>query len=106
MYQIFEITLKPTQINLEKSLEEFSRRGWLFNSGNLVKTDDGLEYVLDPSHLSVKCFVGELFPIEEGEWTPENYPGREEIIRIVTNELERLPFNLEVDAIHRIAARL
>jgi hypothetical protein len=56
---------------------------------------------LDLSHFGVKCLVNELFPIEEGEWLPEDYPGREEIIKTVITELKKLPFNLEIDEIQR-----
>jgi len=38
-----------------------------------------------------------LFYIEKGEWSSENYPGREEIIKVVVTELEKLPFSLEIN---------
>jgi hypothetical protein len=42
-----------------------------------------------------------MFHIEEGEWSSEGYPGREEIIKVVITELEKLPFSLEINEIYR-----
>jgi hypothetical protein len=67
-----------------------------------VKTDGGLQYILDLSHFNVRCYVSELFPIEEGEWSSEDYPARDEIVRTVTTELEKLFFNVEINEIRRI----
>jgi hypothetical protein len=50
----------------------------------------------------VRCFVSELFPIEEGEWTPADYPARDGIIRTVITELDKLFFNVEINEIRRI----
>ena len=101
MYQIFEITLKPQEINLQK-LDKINKLCWYSNGGNLVKTDDGLQYILDLSNLKIKCLIGELFPIEEGKWSPEDHPAREELIMAMMTELRKLPFNLEIDEIQRI----
>jgi hypothetical protein len=101
MYQIFEIKLRRKEIDLREKLDEINKLGWHSNGRNLTKTDGWLQYILDLSHFSVKCLVVELFPIEEGNWLPENYPSREEIVRIVITELEKLPFNLEIDEIQR-----
>lgn len=101
MYQIFEITLKPQEIDLRK-FEKINKLNWHSNGGNLVKTDDGLQYILDLSNFRIKCLVGELFPVEEGEWSPEDHPAREELIKAMMTRLKKLPFNLEIDEIQRI----
>jgi hypothetical protein len=67
-----------------------------------VKTDGGLQYVLDLSHFNVRCLVSELFPIEEGEWSPGDYPARDGIIRTVITELEKLFLNVKINEIRRI----
>ena len=101
MYEIFEIKLRPKEIDLRK-LDKVNKLNWYSNGGNLVKNDDGLQYILDLSNLKIKCLIGELFPLQEGEWSPEDYPGREETIKAVVKELKKLPFNLEVDQIQRV----
>ena len=101
MYEIFEIKLKPKEIDLRKP-ERIDRLNWYSNGGNLVKNDNGLQYILDLSNLRIKCLIGELFPLQEGEWSPEDYPGREEIIKTVVAELKKLPFDLEIDEIQRV----
>ena len=101
MYEIFEIKLKPKENDFQKKLDQATKRGWHINGGTLVKTDGGLQYVLDLSHFNVRCFVNELFPIEEGEWSPADYPARDEIIRTVITELEAF-FNVKINEIRRI----
>jgi len=105
MYQIFEITLKPKEIDLEKNLDKISKLNWYSNGRNLMKVDDGLQYILDLSCLKVKCVMSEIFPIEEGKWLPEGCPSREELIKTAITELKKLPFNLEIDEIRRIVKR-
>ncbi|MGD0994503.1 MAG: hypothetical protein ABR909_03145 [Candidatus Bathyarchaeia archaeon] len=104
MYQIFEITLKPKEIDLEKNLDKINKLNWHSNGRLLVKDDDGLRYILDLSSLKLKlkCVMTELFPIEEGKWLPEDYPSREEIVNTAITELKKLPFNLEINEICRI----
>ena len=101
MYQIFEVKLKPKEIDLQENFDKVNKLNWYFNGKNLIKNDDGLQYVLDLSHFNVKCLASELFYIKEGEWSPEDNPGREEIIKLVINELEKLPFSLEINEIQR-----
>lgn len=101
MYEIFEIRLKPKENDFQKKLDQATKRGWHIDGGNLVKTDGGLQYVLDLSHFNVRCLVSELFPIEEGEWSPAYYPVRDGIIRTVITELETF-FNVEINEIRRI----
>ena len=105
MYLMFEIMLKPKEIDLEKNIDKISMLNWYSNGRNLIKVDDVLKYILDLSCLKVKCVVSELFPIEEGIWLPEDYPYREEIIKTAITELKKLPFNLEIDEIRRIVKR-
>ena len=71
MYQIFEITLKPKEIDLEKNLDKLRNLSWYTDRRILVKDDDGLQYILDLSIFALKCVMGELFPITEGNWLPE-----------------------------------
>jgi hypothetical protein len=101
MYEIFEIKLKPKKNDFQKGLDQATKRGWHINGRNLVKTDGGLQYVLDLSQFNVRCFVNELFPIKMGEWRPADYPARDETIRTVIAELEAF-FNVELDGIRRI----
>lgn len=101
MYQIFEIKLKPKEIDLQQKLGEVNRLNRHLNCGKLVKDDDVLEYVLDFSNFRLKRLVSNLFPIEEGEWFPSDYPSREEIVNAAVKELEMLPFNLEVVEVKR-----
>lgn len=102
MYQIFEITLKQKEIDLEKSLDRITTLNWYSNGRILVKDDDGLQYILDLSCLKLKCVISELFPVDEGKWLPEEYPSREEIVNTAIAKLQKLPFNLEIDEIRRI----
>jgi hypothetical protein len=101
VYEIFEIKLRPKENDVQKKLDQAAKLGWHINGMNLVKVDGGLQYVLDLSHFNVRCLVGELFPIEEGEWSPEDYPAREGIIRTVMSELGAF-LNVEIDEIRRI----
>ena len=102
MYLIFEITLKPKEIDLEKNLDKIDKLNWHSNGRLLVKDDDGLQYILDLSSLKLKCVMTELFFIEEGEWLPEDYPSREDLVNTAMTKLKKLPFNLEINEIHRI----
>jgi hypothetical protein len=101
VYEIFEIKLKPKENDVQKKLDQAAKLGWHINGMNLVKVDGGLQYVLDLSHFNVRCLVSELFPIEEGEWSSEDYPAREGIIRTVMTELGAF-LNVEMDEIRRI----
>ena len=106
MYQIFELKLKPTEIDLRKNIDSINKLNWYLTAENIIKTDDnGLQYVLDTSHFTVKGLTGDLFPIEEGEWEPDDCPGREELIRVAITKLEKLPFHLEITEIRRIVKR-
>jgi hypothetical protein len=102
MYQIFEITLKPKEIDLGKNLDKIKTLNWYSNGRNLVKDDDGLQYVLDLHSLSVKCVMSELFPVSEGKWLPEDFPSREELVNSAVTELRKLPINLEISEIRRV----
>jgi len=102
VYEIFEIKLKPKENDLRKKLDQATKLGWHTNGGNLVKTEGGLQYVFDLSHFNIRCFVSELFPIEEGEWSPADYPARDGIIRTVITELDKLFFNVEINEVRRI----
>jgi hypothetical protein len=101
VYEIFEIKLKPKENDFQKKSDQATKLGWHINGRNLVKTDRGLQYVLDLSQFNVRCFVNELFPIEEGEWLPEDYPARDEIIRTMITELVTF-FKVEINEIRRI----
>ena len=101
MYQIFEIKLKHKENDFQKKLDQAAKLGWHINGMTLVKVDGGLQYVLDLSQFNIRCFVSELFPIEEGEWSPADYPARDEIIRTVMTELGTF-LNVEMDEIQRI----
>ncbi|MEM3623005.1 MAG: hypothetical protein QXR76_04460 [Candidatus Bathyarchaeia archaeon] len=101
MYQIFEIKLRPKEIDLQQKLGEVNRLNWHLNCGKLVKDDDGLEYVLDFSNFRLICLVSNLFLVEEGKWSPKDYPAREEIVNAAMKELEKLPFNLEIVEVKR-----
>jgi len=101
MYQLFEITLKPKEIDLEKNLDGINKLSWHSNGRILAKDDDGLQYVLDLSSLKLKCVMTELFPIEEGEWLPKDNPSREEIVNTALTELKKLPLDLEINEIWR-----
>lgn len=102
MYQIFEITLKPKEIDLKNNLDKIKNLNWHFNGAILARDDDGLQYILDLSSLTLKCVMGELFLISEGKWLPEDFPSREELVNSAIMELRKLPFNLEIHEIRRI----
>jgi hypothetical protein len=102
MYQIFEVKLKPAKIDLRDRLDEVNKLNWHLEDGKLIKYDDGLQYVLDLSNFSLKCLVGELFGIEEGEWSPANHPTREEVVSTAIKELGKLPFNFEAVEVVRV----
>ena len=101
MYQIFEITLKPKEIDLKNNLDKIKNLNWHFNGAILARDDDGLQYILDLTSFKLKCVMPELFPIEEGEWVPEDNPSREEIVKTAIAELNKLPFSLEITEIRR-----
>ena len=100
MYQIFEIMLNPKENDLEKKLK-VNKVNWHINGRILTKDDDGLQYILDLTSFKLKCVMPELFPIDEGEWVPEDNPSREEIVKTAITELNKLPFSLEVTEIRR-----
>jgi hypothetical protein len=102
MYQIFEVKLKPAKIDLRDKLDEVNKLNWHLNGEKLIKYDDGLQYVLDFSNFSLRCLVGELFVIEEGEWSPLDYTTREEVVNMAIKELGKLPFNFEVVEVERV----
>jgi hypothetical protein len=102
MYQIFEVKLKPAKIDLRNRLDEVNKLNWHLEGEKLIKYDDGLQYVLDLSNFSLRCLVGELFVIEEGEWSPMDHPAREEVVNMAIKELGKLPFNFEVVEVERV----
>jgi len=106
IYQIFEIKLKPKEIDLENNLEEVKRLNWRSNEHFLVKEDNGLRYILNFSDFTLKCVVGELFLIDEKEWLPDNNPSREELVNEAIVELEKLPFKFKVAEILRLVRHI
>jgi hypothetical protein len=102
MYQIFEVKLKPAKIDLRTRLDEVNKLNWHLDGEKLIKNDDGLQYVLDFSNFSLRCLVGELFVMKEGEWSPLDYSVREEVISMAIKELGKLPFNFEVVEVKRV----
>jgi len=102
VYEIFEIKLKPKEIDLRQKLDKINKLNWYSNGGNFVKTDDGLQYILDLSSLTLKCIMGELFPISEGQWLPQEYPSREELVNVAISQLQKLPFDIEIVEIRRV----
>jgi hypothetical protein len=102
MYQIFEVKLKPAKIDLRDRLAEVNKLNWHLESGKLIKNDDGLQYVLDLPNFSLRCLVGELFVIKEGEWSPMDHPAREEVVSMAIKELGKLQFNFEVVEVERV----
>ena len=102
MYQIFEVKLKPAKIDLRNRLAEVNKLNWHLEGGKLIKNDDGLQYVLDLSNFSLRCLVGELFVLEEGEWSPADHPAREEVVSMAIKELGKLPFSFEVVEVERV----
>jgi hypothetical protein len=101
MYQIFEVKLKPAKIDLRDRLDEVNKLNWHLDGGKLIK-NDGLQYVLDLSNFSLRCLVGELFVIEEGEWSSMDHLAREVVVNTAIKELGKLPFNFEVAEVERI----
>jgi len=102
MYRIFEIKLKTSKIDLEENLDKIRRLNWHSNGPILVKDDNGIQYILDLTSLKLKCVIGELFPLEESEWLPEDWPSREELINTAIAQLRKLPFNLAIEEVWRI----
>jgi hypothetical protein len=102
MYQIFEITLKPKEINLKSISTKIKSSGWYLDDSVLVKEDDGLRYNLDLSNFTLKCVMSEMFPIDEGKWLPEEFPSREELVNSAMAQLRKLPLNLEINEVRRI----
>jgi hypothetical protein len=80
MYQIFEITLRHEEINLESDSIKISHLCWYLNGFFLVKEDYGLQYILDLSGFTLKCTMSEVFPINAGNWSPNEFPYREELV--------------------------
>jgi hypothetical protein len=102
MFQIFEITLKPKEIDLGANLTKLESLSWYVNGLVLVKDDDGLQYILDLSNFTLKCVMGDLFSIDEGDWSPQDFPSREELVNSAILQLQKLPFKLETAEIHRV----
>jgi len=102
MYQIFEITLKTHEIDVDKNLDKIKRLNWYLNGVTLVKDDNGLQYILDLSDFTLKCVMGDLFPLSEGRWLPEDFSSREELVTSAITKLRELPLNLEICEIRRI----
>jgi hypothetical protein len=102
MYQIFEITLKAKEIDLERNIAKLRALNWHSNGSILVKDDNGLQYILDIPGLTLKCVMGELFPVSEGKWLPEDFPSKEELVNSVIKELRKLPFNFKIHEVRRI----
>jgi hypothetical protein len=46
--------------------------------------------------------MGELFPISEGQWLPQEYPSREELVNVAISQLQKLPFDIEIVEIRRV----
>ncbi len=97
MYQLFEIILKPKKINLKSDSAKISNLGWYLDGSLLVKEDGGLQYILDLSRFTLKCVESELFPIQEGNWSPVEFPSREELVDSAVAKLQMLPFMLEME---------
>ena len=102
MYQIFEITVKAHEIDLDKNLDKMKRLNWYLNGVTLAKDDNGLQYILDLSDFTLKCVMGDLFPLSEGRWLPKDFPSREELVTSAISKLRELPFSLEICEIRRI----
>ncbi len=102
MYVIFEITLKPKGINLRNNIDKIKSLGWYLDGSFLVKDEDGLQYILDLSNLKFRCVMGELFPINEGKWSPEEFPSREELVNSAIAQLSKLSLDLEINEVRRI----
>jgi hypothetical protein len=107
VYQLFEIVLKNNGgVNLEGLSSKLKNMGWYLDGCSvLVKEDDGLQYVLDLSAFKLKCIISELFPIDEGKWSPEAFPSREALVNSAIAQLRKLPLNLEIKEVRRIITR-
>jgi hypothetical protein len=104
MQQIFEIKLKNKKIDIKKHLDEFIELNWSVDNSGFSKVDEehDVVYVLDiKNSFSLKCLIGDLFPLDEEEWAGEDYEGREQLVKSAMAEIEKLPFNFEIDSIVR-----
>jgi len=43
MYQIFDVKLKPREIDLQENFDRVNKLNWYFDGINLIKNDDGLQ---------------------------------------------------------------
>jgi len=107
MYQLFEIIAKPKEIDLasQTNLKKLSSLGWFYDGSVLVKENGGLEYAFDLSSFTLKCVMGELLVLEEGEWQPEYFASREELVNEAISQLRKLPFDFEIKEIKRVIKR-
>jgi len=104
MQQLFEINLKVKRIDVEKHLDEFFKLGWSRDNNGFRKLDDkhDVVYILDiKTSFSLRCLIGDLFPLDEEEWKGEDYEGREQFVKSAIAEIEKLPFEFEIDSIVR-----
>ena len=104
MQQLFEIKLKVKRIDAEKHLNEFFKLGWSRDSSGFRKMDEkhDVVYILDiKTSFSLRCLIGDLFPLDEEEWAGEDYEGREQLVESAIAEIEKLPFKFEIDSIVR-----
>jgi hypothetical protein len=107
MQQLFEIKLKPMQIDAEKYLHELFELGWYMEGGSFRNMDEEYHvvFVLDLKiSFSLKCLIVDLLPLDEGEWNEKEYPYREEVVRFALKILKKMPFELEVKSIERKTA--
>jgi len=109
MQQLFEIKLKVKRIDAEKHLNEFFKLGWSRDNGSFRKMDEkhDVVYVLDiKTSFSLRCLISDLFPLDEEEWEGEDYEGREQFVKSAIAEIEKLPFEFEIDSIVRRVRRV
>ena len=104
MYQIFEITLRPKEINHQAD-SKLKALGWYNDKQTLLKEVDGLRFSLDLNKFILKCIAGDLFPIDEGQWTSMSFPLREELVTAAVSELHKLPYGFEIVDIQRVIKR-
>jgi len=98
-YQIFQIKLKPKETNLPTD-SKLKALGWYNDERILLKEVDGLQFSLNLRNFILRCIAVDLFPIDEGPWTPTSSPSREELVVAATSELQKL--NFEITDIQRI----
>ena len=104
MQQLFDIKLKVKRIDVEKHLDEFFKLGWSRDNNGFRKVDEkhDVVYILDiKTSFSLRCLIGDLFPLDEEEWSGEDYEGREQFVKSAIAEIEKLPFKFEINSIVR-----